>query len=232
MEPLNVLAESDDWVAFNKPAGLVVHRSRGANDRHTLVSLARESHGPDLAPIHRLDRPTSGVILMAKSRDAARELSQAFAERQVRKVYEAVVRGWPLQPGDPPVTIDRPLSGKPAATRVRTLALSTFPEALGRYPTARFGLLELEPTTGLTHQLRRHLRGWGYPIINDRKHGDDKLNTDFLARFGVRRLLLHARRLEFPFGGRIHTVQVDWNGRITGLIDYLGLRARTEVSPG
>ncbi len=229
VEPLDVIAQTADWVAFNKPAGLVVHRSRGANDRHTVVSLAREQFGFEIYPVNRLDRQTSGVIVMARSKDAARELSTAFAERTVEKTYQAVVRGWPLSLEQPRHSIDRPLGGKPAFTAIRLLKAAEFPEALGRFPTARFSLLELSPRTGLTHQLRRHLRGWGYPIINDRKHGDDKLNADFFQRFRIKRLLLHSRALKFPCGGETHQVQTDWNGRITGLLDYLGLKSMAEM---
>ncbi len=86
---------TDHWIAVNKPSGMVVHKSRGANDRHTLVSVMRDHLGPDVFPVNRLDRQTSGIILMARDRDSARELSTAFAERAVFKTYEAVVRGCP-----------------------------------------------------------------------------------------------------------------------------------------
>ncbi len=224
MNTPNILASSDHWVVIDKPSGMVVHRARGANDRHNLVSLMRAELGPDVYPVNRLDRQTSGVIVMARSKDAARELSKAFAERTVNKVYEAVVRGWPpLEPGEF-FEIDRALSDKPAFTRVEVLAKTELEVSLGRYPKTRLARVRLYPKTGVTHQLRRHLKGWGYPIINDRRHGDTQINPKFRETFGVKRLLLHSHSLEFPFGDERHQVKTDWNGRALGLLEFLGLK--------
>jgi tRNA pseudouridine65 synthase len=219
----NIIGRSEHWVAVDKPSGMVVHRSRGANDRHNLVSVMRDLLGPEVFPVNRLDRQTSGAIVMALSRDAARELSAAFAERRVEKTYEAVVRGWPpLEPGEEMV-IDRLLKEKAALTRVEVMTTCELAEALGRYPTTRLARVRLHPKTGVTHQLRRHMQGWGYPIINDKQHGDTRLNPAFFGRFGVKRLLLHSRALTFPFAGERVTVEAQWNGRALGLLQYLGL---------
>lgn len=223
METPNILAQTDDWLAVDKPSGMVVHRSRGANDRHNLVSVMREACGPSVAPVNRLDRQTSGVIVMAKNRDAARELSQAFADRTVEKTYEAVVRGWPPLDFGQEFLIDRDLTEKAAETRVQLMKRVELDVCLGRYPTTRLARLRLHPKTGITHQLRRHLKGWGYPIINDKRHGDTKLNPLFHEKYGIKRLLLHSRSLTFPFGGERHTVVADWNGRSLGLLEFLGL---------
>ncbi len=228
MNPPDILARSDDWVAVSKPSGMVVHRARGANDRHTLVAVMRDLLGPEVVPVNRLDRQTSGVIVMAFNKDAARELSNAFAERLVEKEYEAVVRGWPpLEPGQQ-FLIERPLDDKPAQSMVEVIAQTELDVALGRYPKTRLSRVRLRPRSGITHQLRRHLKGWGYPIINDRKHGDTQLNPKFLAEFGVKRLLLHSRRLRFPFGGETFEVEANWNGRGLGLLRFLGLGVEEE----
>lgn len=160
---------------------------------------------------------------MALDTDSARELSEAFANRVVSKTYEAIVRGWPpLEPGQEHL-IERALSGKPAQTRVELLKKTTLEVKLGRHPTTRLARLKLYPRTGIHHQIRRHLRGWGYPIINDRKHGDDKLNPNFHQQYGIKRMLLQSRSLTFPFRGESITVEADWNGRSLGLLEFLGL---------
>jgi tRNA pseudouridine65 synthase len=227
VKPPTILAQSDDWIAVDKPSGMVVHRARGANDRYNLVAVMRTLLGPDVFPVNRLDRQTSGVIIMALNRDAARALSNAFAERTVEKTYEAIVRGWPpLEPGEE-FLIDRELTDRPASTVVEVLAKTELDVQLGRYPKTRMARVRLRPRTGITHQLRRHLKGWGYPIINDKRHGDSKLNPLFYQTYGVKRLLLHSRELVFPFANQTFKAEAEWNGRALGLLQYLGLDTRT-----
>lgn len=223
METPEIIAQSDHWLAIDKPSGMVVHRSRGANDYFTLVKTMRNLLGPDVYPVNRLDRQTSGVILMARSKDAARELSLAFAERKVSKTYEAVVRGWPpLEPQEEHL-IERELSGKAASTRIQLIEKSLLDMPLGKHPQTRLARLRLFPKTGLHHQIRRHLRGWGYPIINDQKRGDRTLNRAFHDQFKIKRMLLHSRSLTFPFGGETFVCETDWSGRTRGLLHHLGL---------
>lgn len=223
MQAPPIVAQGEEWVAVDKPSGMVIHRSRGANDRYTLVAVMRELLGPEVFPVNRLDRQTSGIVVMALSKDAGRELSNAFAERKVQKTYEAVVRGWPPLALGQEFLIERELKGKPAQTMVELLATSELDVSLGRYPKTRLARVRLRPTTGVTHQLRRHLKGWGYPIINDKLHGDTQLNPRFYEAYGVKRLLLHSRRLVFPFAGETFTAEADWNGRSLGLLAHLGL---------
>lgn len=223
VEVPDIVAQSDHWVVVNKPSGMVVHRSRGANDKHTLVSVMRGHLGPNVFPVNRLDRQTSGIIIMARDKDSARELSLAFANREVFKTYEAVVRGWPSMALEEEIEIDRELGDKPASTRVVLLRKSLLEEQLGKYPTTRFSRLKLYPKTGITHQIRRHLRGHGYPIINDHQYGDRALNNAFHDRFKQKRMLLHSRALTFPFGGETYSVEVDWPGRSRGLLYHLDL---------
>jgi tRNA pseudouridine65 synthase len=226
----DIILQSDHWLAVNKPSGMVVHRSRGANDYHTLVRVMRDHLGPNVFPVNRLDRQTSGIILMARCSDSARELSTAFAERRVSKTYQAVVRGWPpLEAGDEHL-IDRELGGKAAESRVYLLEKSLLDLQLGKHPQTRLAKLEIHPKTGIHHQIRRHLRGWGYPIINDHKHGDRPLNRAFHDRFKLKRMLLHSYSLSFPFGGETFTATADWSGRNRGLLHHLGLMPGSEVS--
>ena len=232
MQVPKIVAQSDHWLVVNKPSGMVVHRSRGANDYHTLVRVMREELGPDVFPVNRLDRQTSGAIVMARSRDAARELSTAFAERTVQKTYEAVVRGWPPLSEDEEHLIDRELGDKPASTRIRVLHKTLLDVSLSHHPQTRVARLRVFPKTGLHHQIRRHLRGWGYPIVNDQKHGDRTLNRGFHETFKVKRMLLHSKSITFSFQGQQYTAECDWSGRTRGLLHHLGLMPEAGVAPG
>lgn len=229
MQIPDIVAQSDHWLVINKPSGMVVHRSRGANDRYTLVQVMRDHLGPDVFPVNRLDRQTSGLIVMARCRDSARELSTAFAERTVSKTYEAVVRGWPPIEEDEEFLIERELTGKAASTTIKLLHKVLLDLSLSTHPQTRLSRLQLHPKTGIFHQLRRHLRGWGFPIVNDPKHGDRTLNRAFHQEFKVKRMLLHSRSITFPFGGQLHTAEANWSGRAKGLLHHLGLMPEAGV---
>ncbi|MEM6162117.1 tRNA pseudouridine(65) synthase TruC [Erwinia sp. P6884] len=199
----------DEWlVAVNKPAGWLVHRSW--LDRHEKVFVmqtVRDQIGQHVFTVHRLDRPTSGVLLMGLSSEVGRLLSQQFEQHQLQKRYHAVVRGW-LE-GE--ATLDYPLTEEldkiadkfsnpekapqPAVTHWRAMATAELPVPVSRYDTSRYTLVELLPETGRKHQLRRHMTHLRHPIIGDSAHGDLKQNRSAAANFGMRRLMLHASEL-------------------------------------
>ena len=199
----------DDWlVAIDKPPGLLVHRSD--LDRHETrfaVQLLRDQLGRRVYPAHRLDKGTSGVLLFAFEPAVVRLMAGQFEAGEVEKVYLAVVRGWPPEAG----TIDHALARKyddygrqlptteaqPALTHYRRLATIELPVAVDRYPTARYALVELRPQTGRQHQLRRHMKHIGHPIIGDATYGKGIHNRYFQSAFGCHRLLLACVRLEF-----------------------------------
>ncbi|MDO4694944.1 MAG: pseudouridine synthase [Eikenella sp.] len=206
-----ILYQDEACLAVCKPAGMLIHRS--AIDRRETVFLMqtlREQIGGHVYPVHRLDRPTSGVVLFARDSEAARLLTAQFERREVEKVYWAVVRGWPPERG----RIDHPLKtladplGEPwadpdkaaqaARTDYRTLARAELPFASHpRHPTSRYAWLEVRPHTGRQHQIRRHLKHIFHPIVGDTTHGDLRQNHAVAAFCGNRRLLLHARALSF-----------------------------------
>ncbi len=205
---LDILYRDDSLVAIHKPSGLLVHRS--PIDRHETrfaIQLTRDQIGQRVYPVHRLDKPTSGVLLFALDSDTARRLTEQFTQGQVQKTYLAVVRGYLPSSG----IIDYPLieeldaiadadadSNKPAQTAVthyRCLATTELPFAVGRYASTRYSLAELQPKTGRKHQLRRHLKHIFHPIVGDTTHGDGKHNTFFRQQFACQRLLLHAQTL-------------------------------------
>ncbi|TXS92945.1 pseudouridylate synthase [Parahaliea maris] len=198
--PLPVIYRDEQLVAINKPSGLLVHRSLiDRRETRFALQLVRDQIGQRVYPVHRLDKPTSGVLLFALDSGTARTLSTAFEERRVGKEYLAVVRGYCPEAG----TIDHPIRDDPdpllkqdrgpprdARTRYRRLATVELPHAVDRYPSARYSLVALEPETGRKHQLRRHMKHLGHPIIGDAKHGKGVHNRFFAEQLQAPRLLL------------------------------------------
>ncbi|QIQ21297.1 tRNA pseudouridine(65) synthase TruC [Zophobihabitans entericus] len=207
---LEILYQDQDIIAINKPAGWMVHRSwLDRNEKIVVMQTLRDQIGQHVYPVHRLDRPTSGTLLLALSSEMARALAQQFELQQVKKTYHAIVRGY-LTGSD---TIDYPLveewdkiadkyaaKDKPAQSAVSSyqgLKTVEIPVAVGRYPTSRFSLVELTPHTGRKHQLRRHMKHIFHPIIGDSKHGDLHQNRAFAQYFSIHRLMLHSSSLSF-----------------------------------
>jgi tRNA pseudouridine65 synthase len=199
---IEVVYEDAELLAVNKPAGLLVHRSAIAADENDfLLERLRVQVGGTLFLAHRLDRATSGIVLLAKSRDTAGEVGRLFMARSVRKRYLAVVRGWPDAEG----LIDYPLPDvrehsprKAARTRWRTLATATVPIALGKYPEQRYALIEAQPESGRHRQIRKHFHHVSHHLIGDTSHGRGDHNRLWRMHFRMHRLLLHAWRLELP----------------------------------
>lgn len=169
---LDVLASGADWVAVAKPAGVPVQPPRDRRAR-SLEELLRVTQR-ELYLVHRLDTPTSGVVLFATTRDAAARLSKLFATGAMRKTYLARIGG--VLEGE--VTIDTPIEGKDALTIVRPL---------------RGSLVEVDLRSGRTHQIRIHLRAIGHPVLGDRRYGGE----------AAARLMLHAWKLEHASVGTI-----------------------------
>ena len=230
-EAIDVLFEDSDLLAVNKPAGLLVHRSKIANDEtEFLLDRIKQQAGANLYLAHRLDRATSGVLLLAKSREVAGEIGRAFMAREVTKRYLAVVRGWPDAEG----VIDYPLPGvrehgprKPALTRWRTLATTTLPIEMGRYPEQRYALVEAEPETGRYRQIRKHFHHVSHHIVGDTSHGRGDHNRLWRIHFQLQRMLLHAWRLEFahPRSGERVRIQAPLDTawlRVLGRFDWTG----------
>jgi tRNA pseudouridine65 synthase len=243
-----ILYRDEHLVAVHKPCDLLVHRS--PIDRHETrfaLQLVRDLTGRRVFPVHRLDKPTSGVLLFAFTVDAARSLAQAFAAGEVRKRYLAVVRGIASAAG----TIDHPLveeidamdypqaeekDAQSAVTDYRRLASIELDVAVGRYPTSRYSLVLAEPRTGRRHQLRRHLRHLGHPIIGDTTHGEGRHNRYFRDALDCRRLLLAAIDISFahPRSGEKLTISAPLQENFMALIDRFGWRdalPKVQVDP-
>jgi tRNA pseudouridine65 synthase len=197
---IDIVFEDDVLLAVNKPAGLLIHRSKIAADENDfLLDRLREARGTDLFLAHRLDRATSGVVLLAKSRAIAGELGRQFMERRVDKRYLAVVRGWPASEGVvdyalPDVRDNSPR--KAAVTNWRVLATTTVAIELGKYPEQRYALIEASPQTGRYRQIRKHMHHVSHHIIGDTSHGRGDHNRLWRIHFSMHRMLLHAWKLE------------------------------------
>jgi len=193
-----ILYESDSLLVINKPSGLAVHGGSGVS--LGLIEALRQVR-PDsrfLELVHRLDRDTSGCIMVAKKRSMLRFLHEALRQRRVQKIYQALVVGrwekrqqvidapllrFELKSGERMVKVHE--DGKPSVTRFQVL----------RRFQDRATLVEARPLTGRTHQIRVHTQFAGHPIVGDVKYTPDADNSQFRA-LGIRRLMLHAARLE------------------------------------
>lgn len=224
--PPILLYEDDRFVAVHKPPGLLVHRSRLADDERFLLQMVRDLLGRRVYPVHRLDRATSGVILFGLDTEAAQRLHSSFEDQGVEKRYHSVVRGWIEQPGRVDHPLDDPESGKarrPAETLYRPLGKTEIAEPVGRYASARYSLVEAQPLTGRRHQIRRHLKHIGHPIVGDTTYGKGCHNRLFRDRFGSWRLCLRAVSLSFthPFAGHRITIEAasepGWDGLMEAL---------------
>ncbi len=223
MSDLTIVYDDASLVVIDKPAGLLVHRSWIAREATEFaLQQLRDQIGQRVYPVHRLDRPTSGLLVFGKDADSARLLSEQFAERHVTKRYHAIVRGYlgdgvldyPLKEELDKIADKRAQQDKehqPALTEYRCVQQFELPVAVtDRHPTSRYSLMELWPKTGRKHQLRRHMAHLRHPIIGDTRHGDSRQNRYFRENHDLTRLLLAATGLQFqhPHSGAAINLQV------------------------
>ncbi|CAM3583967.1 tRNA pseudouridine(65) synthase TruC [Vibrio aquimaris] len=207
---LEVVFHDEYFVAVNKPAGMLVHRSwLDKHETQFVMQTLRDQIGQHVFPLHRLDRPTSGVLIFALSSEVASQVMPMFANHEMNKTYHAIVRGWIEESGrldyDLKVELDKiadkhaeqEKEPQQAITDYRPIEKVEIPRSTGRFPTTRYCLMELKPLTGRKHQLRRHMAHLRHPIVGDTTHGDGKHNKLFREVYDSHRLLLHASQLEF-----------------------------------
>lgn len=219
---VSILYEDDYIVCASKPNNVVVHHahhSRNVADEASLLQLLQEQCGEKLYPIHRLDRKTSGILLLAKKSEYVAKFQELFTNNQIQKTYYGIVRG------HAPETkiIDSPVKGrdanvhKDAETHLETLKTVTVDIPVKPYDTSRYSLVKLMPKTGRLHQLRIHMNKISHPLIGDPKYGDKNHNMMFLENFNCENLFLHARSLAFihPYLNEkleiIAELPQDWN---------------------
>lgn len=217
---LKICFLDETLVVVDKPAGMLTHRSGiDARERVFLMQTLRNQLEQHVFPVHRLDKPTSGLVLFALNREVARALSNQFEGGEVGKTYQAFVRGHTSGA----ITIDHPLrdevdkSGRKikdgtlrdAVTELRTCRTWRIPKPVDRYPEARYSRVELTPKTGRYRQLRRHMKHISHPILGDVRYGKGTHNRFIEASTGEKRLWLHASELRFqhPVDERTVTIR-------------------------
>lgn len=201
-----VLFEDDFCVIANKPNNVLVHHahhSRNKIDEDSLLQLLENQLSLKLYPVHRLDRKTSGILLLAKKTAYVSEFQNLFTKNEIEKTYYAIVRGF--SPSE--LVINSPVKGrdadvyKDAETHLTTLQTIELNIPVKPYDKSRYSLVKLLPKTGRMHQLRIHLTKISHPIIGDPKYGDKNHNIMYENQWNATHLFLHAASLEFvhPF---------------------------------
>jgi tRNA pseudouridine65 synthase len=213
---LKILYHTPDWIAVEKPAGLLVHPSQLAKrEEETALKLLRDQLGQWVFPVHRLDRPTSGVLLFALSNEAASVLAQKFQNEEVEKTYYAVVRGW-LPSGA--LTFDQELRKVSRAKkydgeyqravtdyeRIESYELPFSTHA--DHQTSRYSLVRVRPRTGRWHQIRRHFAMASHPLVGDTVYGVGVHNRLFRDKLDAHRLFLHCAEMSFLEGAERRTL--------------------------
>jgi len=224
---LEVLFVDDALAVVDKPAGLMVHDSalaRGETD--FAADRLRDQFGRQIFLVHRLDRATSGCLLLAFDREVASALGKTLMARDVHKDYIAVCRGWPEER----FTVDHPLDGGPgkplkksAITAFERLATCELDLPSAGFATSRYAVLRACPLTGRFRQIRRHLKHMSHHLIGDTSHGDGRHNRAF-RMLGIHRMLLHARRLAFahPVTGATVDVRAPFDAEFAKALGLFG----------
>jgi tRNA pseudouridine65 synthase len=235
---IRIYYQDDYLVVIEKPALFQVHtpvayamQGKVVRKNNVLI-LLRKQLGRNLYTIHRLDKATSGVMMFSLSSEFAREVQKKFLNKEVKKTYVCLVRGWTADTG----TIDQPLSKGlddgamlEARTDYETLYRFELPYSVGKYEKERYSILKVHPITGRTHQIRRHFRSISHPLVGDTVHGDGKHNRlwrELLKRPGGAQnyLFLKAYSLEMnhPAGGEKLKFKTKWNRSWLRMFDLIG----------
>ncbi len=236
--PLDIVYEDDDLAVVNKPAGMTVHAGAGASDdarnRGTLVNAllhhlgSLSGVGGELRPgiVHRLDKETSGLIVVAKKDEAHRKLSAQFAAREVKKKYVALVHGWVKKDSG---TLAQSISRDPVHRMKMTARLEGGRTAVTHYRVVRrldtkfgkFTLLDVKIDTGRTHQIRVHVASMGHPVVGDTMYGAPAQARGKSAVIVLKRNFLHAAELEFQHPRTGETIALK-SGLPEQLQEFLG----------
>ena len=218
---LHIIFEDDYFICVHKPNNMLVHHahhSRNISDEISLLQFILAEKKIKVYPIHRLDRKTSGIILLAKETKFVSKFQELFTEGEIEKTYFGVVRGF----SPDTKIIDSPVKGrdanvhKEAVTHLKTIAQITLDIPVKPYDSSRYSLVELSPKTGRMHQLRVHSTKISHPLIGDTKYGDKNHDVMFDENFGWKHLFLHAGKLAFthPFTSEHLTLKTpfpkDW----------------------
>lgn len=196
--PLPIVFEDDNYMVINKPPQLLVHRSKISKDKISVVQILKEQHGLEyIHPVHRIDRATSGVLLMSKNKNATVYATEQFMSKLTEKTYFTIIRGWPQEDSG---IVDKSLKNakgvtQEARTEYKVIYKTELPVQISKFPTSRYSLLRCRPVTGRQHQIRRHVRHLTGPIIGDTKFGKKEHNEHFKNELNCHNLLLYSAQL-------------------------------------
>jgi len=234
---LEILYQDEFLVAINKPSGLLVHRSPiDKNETRFAIQELRNQIGQYVYPIHRLDKPTSGVLIFALDKETASLMSEEFRDRKTQKTYIAVVRGYTDESG----VIEHALTQKhdkiadkdsstckeaqEATTEYERLKTAEVNYAVGRYEKSRYSLVRLKPKTGRKHQLRRHMKHISHHIVGDTKYGRGEHNKSVREHYACHRMLLHAIELKIkhPYKDETLCIKAGLDDTFNSIFSYFG----------
>lgn len=199
MSDLTILYKDEVLIAIDKPKGMVVHAGKKPIEReYVAMKVLKDQIGMFVHTIHRLDRPTSGVLLFALESEAGKAMHRQFAEHKIQKQYLAAVRGetpesWQCAE---PLQTKSDEKWRECETHFKRLHLLP-PGALAEDPANGYTLVEASPVSGRHHQIRQHLASAGFPIVGDYLYGDEDQNNDLAEKTGITRMMLHAWKLTF-----------------------------------
>lgn len=226
--PVDVIYEDSDIIVVNKPKGLVVHPANGNWDGtlvNAIMAICKDSLsgiGGEIRPgiVHRLDKDTSGLLIVAKNDEAHINMSNQIKDRQVKKIYYALVRGIV---SENEATINMPI-GRSTKDRKKMAVTKTGKEAITHFKVLerfnKYTLLEVKIDTGRTHQIRVHLSEIGHPVVGDEVYSNGK------NEFGVKGQLLHAKVLDFkhPITGKDMHLEAELPQEFLDVLDKLRIK--------
>lgn len=218
----SIIYEDEGIIVINKPAGVTVHSGSGQNHGVIEAFRATGNEYEKIELVHRLDKDTSGCLILAKNIPVLRELHKIINNGEISKIYTALLAG---QIKKEKITVNKALSKNPENERIVTVdqggkeAVSIFHHEKSYGETS---LVNVDLITGRTHQIRVHSASIGHPILGDAKYGDRKLNREYRKK-GLKRMFLHARSISFvsPVIGKKITIEAPLEEKLTNFLDKL-----------
>ena len=207
-DSISIIYQDDRLIAINKPNNVLVHHSHYSRNirEDSLLQILKKQTGEAYYPVHRLDRKTSGIMILCKNTKDIPEFQKLIEQNLMKKVYWAIARGYADDQGIINTPVKHPETDvyKEAESHYKTLDKVELDIPVGKYLSSRYSWLELTPKTGRIHQLRIHLNKISHPIVGDHKYGDRFHNKKFVENWNLDQLFLHARSLSFthPFSGQ------------------------------
>lgn len=216
MIELPVIYENDEILIINKPSGLAVQGGSGI--KHSVDTLLPKQTGYPIYLVHRLDKDTSGILITAKSSASAAKWTRLIGSKEVKKEYEAFCIGRLNEAqGFITDTVEQKGVEKNARTHFCVKTVYETTQEIGEFEKQEFSLITLRLETGRMHQIRIHLAKRNCPIAADDKYGNFKLNKEIKKSLGISRLMLHAKKIEFPLGTAMKTLEIDYPSHMADL---------------